>query len=677
MNDSKNQPTPSIEQYIEQLREKIRYHNYRYYVLDDPEISDAEYDGLMRELMELEGRYPHLISPDSPTQRVGAPPLDKFDTVRHTLPMLSLANAFREEEVREFDNRIRRILGWEQPVEYVVEPKIDGLAVELVYEHGILITGSTRGDGEIGENVTQNLKTLPSIPLRLLTFPGSPIPTRLEVRGEIYIETKDFQKLNRQREVDREPVFANPRNAAAGSLRQLDPQITARRPLKIFFYGAGLIEGCTFKTHWEMLEQFKKWGLRVNPENKICKNLTESFDYYLRMQEKRETLAYEIDGIVIKVNDLRLREELGEVSRSPRWALAYKFPPREATTQILDILVQVGRTGALTPVAKLKPVQLGGVQVSRASLHNQDEIERKGILIGDTVVVQRAGDVIPDVVRVLESARTGNERPFVFPTKCPVCGADVLRSEGEAVARCTGISCPAQLKERILHFTSKGAMDIQGIGRKLVDQLVSRGLVSDVADLYFLTEEKVLSLDRMGKKSARNILEALEKSKCPSLARFIYALGIRHVGEHLAKILADHFKNLETLQQASEEELKGIYEVGPQVARSIWVFFQQEETRQVLKKLKQANVMILESAETKKLKNLEGKTFVLTGELKRFTREEAKRFIEEQGGRVTSTVSKKTDFLVVGENPGSKLDKAKQWDIKLLNEEEFEKMLQI
>lgn len=665
----------AIEQQLEQLRSKIRYHNYRYYVLDDPEISDAEYDALMQELLELEKKYPLLVTPDSPTQRVGAPPLDKFETVRHTLPMLSLANAFEEEEVWEFDSRIKRFLGRGDTIDYVVEPKIDGLAIELVYEHGILTVGSTRGDGETGENVTQNLKTISAIPLRLLK--GDEFPARLEVRGEVYINTQDFQQLNKQRERSGEPLFANPRNAAAGSLRQLDPNITARRPLKVFFYGVGIVEGKTFTTHMEMLEQFKRWGLRVNPEIRLCKNFREVFDFYRQLQERRDTLGYEIDGIVIKVNDLRLREELGEISRSPRWALAYKFPPREATTQILDIVVQVGRTGALTPVAKLKPVQIGGVTVSRATLHNQDEIERKGILIGDTVVIQRAGDVIPKVVKVIESVRTGKEQQFVFPDKCPVCGADVLRSEGEAIARCTGISCPAQLKERVLHFASKGAMDVEGMGEKLVDQLVDKGLVSDMADLYFLTKENLINLDRMGEKSAQNILEALERSKQPTLARFIFALGIQHVGEHLARILADHFQDLENLAQASEDELQGIYEIGPEVAHSIYVFFQQEETRKLLEKLRQAGIQITRPEKAKKIKSLAGKSFVLTGTLEKFTREEAKKLIEDRGGRVVSSISEKTDFLIVGDKPGSKLDKAKQLGIRLLNEEEFENMLKV
>jgi DNA ligase (NAD+) len=677
MGKSKNQKDFAIKQQLEQLREKIRYHNYRYYVLDDPEISDAEYDTLMQELLALEKEHPPLISPDSPTQRVGAPPLDKFETVRHTIPMLSLANAFQEEEVREFDGRIKRVLGSENPIEYIVEPKIDGLAVELVYEQGILTIGSTRGDGENGENITQNLKTLFSVPLRLLSPSTDPLPTRLEVRGEVYIETRDFQKLNKQREDDGEPPFANPRNVAAGSLRQLDSSLTAKRPLKAFFYGVGIVEGKTFKTHWEMLEQLKTWGLRVNPENRVCKDLEAVFSSYKQFQEKRETLAYEIDGMVIKVNDLNLREELGEISRSPRWALAYKFPPREATTQILDIFVQVGRTGVLTPVAKLKPVPISGVLVSRASLHNQDEIERKGILIGDTVVVQRAGDVIPDVVRVVESARTGNERKFVFPTTCPICGSDVLKIEGEAAIRCMGISCPAQLKERILHFASKGAMDIDGLGDKLAEQLVAKQLVSDVADLYFLIHEKLMSLDRMGKKSAQNILEALERSKRPTLSKFIFALGIRHVGEHLARILADHFKSLESLARASEEELESIYEVGPQVAHSTYVFFQQAETLQILRKLQQAGIQIIEPSKALSLKELEGKTFVLTGTLRQFKREDAKRLIEERGGRVTSSVSEKTNFLVVGENPGSKLDAAKRLYIGLLDEAAFKKMLKI
>lgn len=657
---------------IEALREKIRYHNVRYYVLDQPEISDAEYDRLMRELEELEAVYPDLITPDSPTQRVGAQPVEEFGTVPHAVPMLSLSNALSEQEVWEFDARAKRLLGMEEDVAYVAEPKLDGLGVELVYEEGRLTVGSTRGDGFVGEDVTQNLRTVRAVPLVLV---GEGIPAWLEARGEVFMRLEDFEALNRRRMEQGEPVFANPRNAAAGSLRQLDPRITAERPLDIFFYAVGRIEGRSFETHWETLEALKGWGLRINPRNRRCAHIGEALSYYQELKEEREALGYEADGVVLKVDRLDLQRRLGERSRSPRWAVAYKFPPKQETTVIRDIVVQVGRTGALTPVAVMDPVRVGGVEVSRATLHNQDEVDRKDIRIGDTVVVQRAGDVIPEVVAVVTSKRTGKERRFELPDRCPVCGAEVLKLEGEAVARCTGMACPAQLKERIRHFASKRAMDIDGLGEKLVAQLVDKGLVKDVADLYGLMKDHIAGLERMADKSAQNLLDALEASKNRDPARVLYALGIRHVGEHVARVLIEAFGSIERLAGASEEELTATYEIGPEVARSVKTFFEQEENRRVIEKLKAAGVQFGVSEEKAEPMPLEGKRFVFTGALERFTREEAESLVERLGGRATSSVSKKTDYVVAGRDAGSKLDKARALGVRVLSEEEFEALV--
>ena len=483
---------------IEKLREELNFHNYRYYVLDDPVISDGSYDRLMRELEGLEKEYPHLITPNSPTQRVGAPPLDKFEEVRHAVPMLSLANAFEEAEVREFDGRVKRILKTDLDVEYCVELKIDGVAVELVYANGFFITGSTRGDGLVGENVTQNLKTVKSIPMALLPKKGRPLPSRLEVRGEVYLPLKAFQEFNLKRERSGESLFANPRNAAAGSLRQLDSSITAQRPLDIFCHGIGQFTGAALASQWELLDALQGWGFKVNPNRRRCKNIDRVFDYYREMDELRDELPYEIDGVVLKVNSFRHQETLGTIARSPRWALAFKFKPKQVTTKIVDIVVNVGRTGALTPTAVLEPVRVGGVTVSSATLHNQDEVDRKDVRIGDTVVVQRAGDVIPEVVQVIPEKRTGKEKKFRLPDRCPVCGSEVDRPEGEAVARCTGIACPAKLKETIIHFASRDAMNIDGLGEKIIEQLVDKGLIKDYADLYRLTLEDLLTLERMG-----------------------------------------------------------------------------------------------------------------------------------------------------------------------------------
>ena len=654
---------------IEELRELIRYHNYRYYVLDSPEISDAEYDRLFRELQELEEKFPEFVTPDSPTQRVGAQPAEEFGTVPHTIPMLSLDNAMDEEEVREFDERVKRFLGTDEDIEYVAEPKLDGLGVELVYERGRLVVGSTRGDGFVGEDVTQNLRTIRAVPLVLL---GDP-PERLEVRGEVIMHIEDFKELNRRRAEEGEPPFANPRNAAAGSVRQLDPRITASRPLDIFFYGVGQVVGREFSTHWEVLQALRSWGLRTNPLNRLCRNVDEAVDYYRELLKIREELPYEADGIVIKVNRLDLQRRLGEKARSPRWAIAYKFPPRQATTVIKDIVVQVGRTGVLTPVAIMEPVHVGGVEVKRATLHNQDEIDKKDVRIGDTVIVQRAGDVIPEVVAVVKERRTGKERPFRMPERCPVCGAKVVRLPDEAAHRCTNSACPAQVKERIRYFASKNAMDIEGLGVKLVAQLVDRGLVKDVGDLYFLTKEQLASLDRMAEKSAENLLEALERSKEREPARVLCALGIRHVGEHVARVLMDHFGSIDRLAEASADELESVPGIGPEVAGSVVDFFSHEENMRVLEKLKRAGLKF--EVEKEAAGPLSGKKFVFTGTLSSMTRSEAEELIRKLGGEASSSVSRRTDYVVVGENPGSKLERARQLGVKTITEEEFLRMV--
>jgi DNA ligase (NAD+) len=663
--------TESIRKRVERLREEIEYHNYRYYVLDQPEISDAEYDRLMKELEKLEEKYPELRSPNSPTQRVGAPPLEAFEIVRHTIPMLSLANAFDESEARDFDKRVKKFLGTSADIEYVAEPKFDGLAVELVYERGQFVVGSTRGDGVNGENITQNLRTMKTIPLQLIRK-EIPVPDRLEVRGEVIIQLDKFKELNRKREEMGEPPFANPRNAAAGSVRQLDSKITAGRPLEIYCYALGEVIGQTFKSQWDLLQTLPKWGLRTNPHTRKCRNIDEVLSYYHEMNEKRETLPYEIDGTVIKVNHFDLQARLGEIARSPRWALAFKFQPKQETTKIKDIRPQVGRTGALTPVALMEPVRVGGVEVSRATLHNQDEIDRLDVRIGDTVVIQRAGDVIPEVVEVITSKRTGTEKKFKMPSKCPVCGAEVIKEE--AIHRCIGLDCPAQLKGRIRHFASKRAMDIEGLGVKLIDQLVDKGLVKDVADIYYIKKQQLIELERMAEKSAQNIIDAIEKSKTKPLSKFLYALGIRNVGETTAEDLARHFHRLDDFFRLSEEDLMEVQGIGPEVAASVHQFFGDRKNRESIELLKKAGVKVIEP-KTKEKGKLVGKTFVFTGTLKDLGRDEARNLVESLGGVTASSVSKKVDYVVVGEDPGSKFDKAKELQIKILTEEDFKKII--
>lgn len=758
---------------IVSLRALINYHNRRYYQFDEPEISDAEYDRLMGELIALEQRFPDLVTPESPTQRVGAPPLEKFNTVTHLTPMLSLANAFSEQDILDFGTRVERLSGQSEPIRFVVEPKLDGVAVNLIYERGNLILGSTRGDGAVGEDVTLNLKTIHSIPLQIKPGKDLLVPDTLEIRGEVYIDIEAFKRLNKRRIKEGKPPFANPRNAAAGSLRQLDSKITAKRPLDIFCYGIGTVTGNPFKTHWEALQQLSHWEFRVNPLIRQTADIHECVRYYQEMTNLRKDLTYEIDGMVIKVDPLDTQNRLGAVSRSPRWAIACKFPATQETTVIEDIIVQVGRTGVLTPIAVMKPVRVGGVVVSRATLHNQNEIDKKNIRIGDTVIVQRAGDVIPEVVKVIESKRNGTERKFVMPATCRECGSKVVRLEDKVSYCCIGgLSCPAQRKGTILHFASRQAMDIDGLGEELVSQLVDNDLIKTPADLYKLSVSSLTNLERMADISASNLIAAIENSKHTTLGRFIYALGIPNVGEATAKDLAKFFGNLDRLMQAYPKTIEYIPNIGPEVAKSIHHFFAEPHNQEVIKQLKASGVQWNEPQDSKAIKSdtlsvllnrlrekdneinwngipgmgkkkagliantfgtleklmeadmstlqqinginhklareiidffkdhynlkvieqlreygvhwdeevheipastslISGKVFVLTGTLAHFNRDEAKTKIEALGGRVSGSVSRKTDFIVVGAEPGTKLNDARQLGIEVLNEEKF------
>lgn len=665
--------TTSAKVRIAELRSAIERHNRLYYLEDSPEVTDAEYDTLFRELRELEERFPNLATSSSPTRRVGAQPLEKFSRVSHRIPMLSLENSLTEEEIIDFDERVKRFLAFPQDrdIEYACEPKMDGLAVELIYERGNFSGGSTRGDGFTGEDVTLNLKTVKTIPLRLdVDVP----PERLEVRGEIYLALKAFQRLNAEREEEGEQTFANPRNAAAGSLRQLDSRITARRPLSLFCYGPGVVEGHEFRSQSEFLGTIAAWGLPVNPLSTKVTGLRGVLDYYRRIAEMRDTLDYEIDGVVVKVDSFQLQRELGEKSRSPRWAVAFKFPPRQACTVVEDIVPQVGRTGVITPVANLRPVEVSGVVVSRATLHNWDELQKKDIRIGDTVMVERAGDVIPAIVRALPEKRTGNERQVPVPVRCPECGSEAVRITGEVAVRCPDLSCPAQIREAIIHFASRNAMDIEGLGDKYIEQLLRLGLVKDISDLYYLNRSDFMRFERMGDKLADNLLNAIDRSKKRKLSRFIHALGIRHVGEHTAKLLASAFGAMENLEKASEEKLLSIREVGPQVAQSIVSFFRNPRNIETINRMISAGVSPIEE-ERRVGGRFSGMTFVFTGALARFTREEAKRLVENEGGHAAGSVSRKTDFVVAGTEAGSKLDKARGLGVKILSEEEFLSMM--
>jgi DNA ligase (NAD+) len=652
---------------IERLIEQIRQWDYQYYVLDDPTVPDSEYDRVFRALQALEQAHPALISKDSPTQRVGGLPLKTFSSITHRVPMLSLNNALDEEEAIAFDRRVREGLGLTD-VEYAVEPKFDGLAITLTYEHGVFVQGATRGDGFTGEDVTANLRTIRALPMRLNT--PNP-PALFEVRGEVLMLKQDFERLNQAQEARGDKRFANPRNAAAGSLRQLDPNITANRPLTFFAYGLGAVDGMPVPpTHSAVMDLLATFRLPVARERSTVSGLQGLLDYYNAIGTKRQSLPYDIDGVVYKVNHLRQQEELGFVSRAPRWAIAHKFPAQEALTEVLDITVQVGRTGAITPVARLKPVFVGGVTVTNATLHNEDEVRRKDVHIGDTVSVRRAGDVIPEVVNVVAERRPSDARAFVMPSACPICGSHIVRLQDEAVARCSGgLFCPAQRKQAILHFASRRAMDVEGLGDKLVDQLVDNSLVHTLSDIYRLDMTTLSGLERMAEKSAQNILDALEKSKSTTLARFIYALGIRNVGEATAKDLARHFGNLQHLQSADIEQLLEVSDVGPIVAESIRDFFSEQHNREVIAQLIDAGVHWQDTeGRGTTTGHLSGKTLVLTGTLPTMSRDKAKELIEAAGGKVSGSVSKKTDYVVAGAEAGSKLDKAQELGVPILDE---------
>ncbi len=676
---------------IDHLRDQIRRHNYRYYVQNNPEILDSEYDLLFRRLQELEESWPDLITSDSPTQRVGAEPVDEFPTYRHATMMLSLANAFDLEEVRQWQGRVYRGLGLVEQMEdatrpdldqvtFIAEPKYDGTAIELIYEYGALQAGATRGDGHTGEEVTGNVRTIRNIPLSLRGDPGAGagVPSLLEVRGEVLLLRADFAELNRRRVEAGEPEFANPRNAAAGSLRQLDPRITAARPLLFYAYGVGRVEGLpdrSYSRHDEVLELLSEWGFCTADRFTITSSLEEIHNFYETLLADRDKAPYEADGVVIKVNDLDLQAALGQVSRSPRWAIAYKFPAQQATTVVNDIIISVGRTGALTPTADLQPVEVGGVTVSRATLHNRNELRNKDIRIGDTVIVQRAGEVIPEVVRVLKEKRPRGRKEFGFPERCPVCGSEVVQPEGEIVIRCVNLSCPAQVKERLFHWGSREAMDVDGLGEKLVDQLVERGLVNDPADLYELTVEQLAELDRMAELSARNLVDALERTKEATLDRFLVALGIRHVGTHVAGVLARESGDLKTLMEMDAESLESINEVGPEVASQVVAFFSRTENQKLIDRLLKSGITPSwppeGSGPVSGGTDLSGVIFVFTGELESMTRDEAERLVESLGGRATGSVSSRTGYVVAGPGAGSKLEKAGELGVEILNEEEF------
>ena len=662
-------------QEIAALSEQLRYHDYRYYVLDSPEIADAEYDQLMGRLRELEAAYPELVQPSSPTQRVSGRPLAGFGQVEHRIPLLSLDNATTQEELWDFDGRIQRWL--QGPVIYVVEPKIDGLAISLTYEDGVFVRGATRGDGERGEDITQNLRTINSIPLRLR---GEDLPPIVEVRGEAYMDRRAFDDLNRRRGEMGETLFANPRNAAAGSLRQLDPSVTASRRLIVFMYAIGYYEGIELTTHWQVLEYLREVGFRVNPLIERCSDVEAVWKYCERIESQRDELVYDIDGVVVKVDNLAAQAALGATGRSPRWAIAFKYPAEEATTIVEDIIVQVGRTGALTPLALLTPVEVAGSTVSRATLHNADILRAKDVRIGDTVIIRKAGDVIPEIVMPVESKRTGEERVFTMPSHCPVCNAEVQRLPGEAVTRCIGTACPAQLVESLVHFAARGAMDIEGLGPALVSQLVEAGLVKDPADLYYLDGSALRTLPRMGEKSVDNLLRAIEASKSRPLARVIYALGIRLVGEAASRELAMHFQTMEHMMAASREELQKVDLVGDKIAESVIAFMAEPQNRGVIERLAKSGVNMSEATEevysTEAPSPLAGKTVVLTGSLRRYTRQEAAELVRALGGKVTSSVSRNTDYVVAGQDPGSKYTRAQELGVKILSEADLESLVE-
>ncbi|WP_286886980.1 NAD-dependent DNA ligase LigA [Aneurinibacillus sp. UBA3580] len=656
-------------QRVEELRDMIEQHNYLYYVKDDPQISDYEYDKLMQELIRLEGEFPELLTPDSPTQRVGGTPLEFFEKVEHTTPMLSLGNAFDEQDLRDFDRRVRQGLGVEGPVRYVCELKIDGLAVSLRYENGRFTRGATRGDGRIGEDITQNLRTIRSLPVKLKK------PLTLEVRGEAFMPRRAFERLNKERLEREEPLFANPRNAAAGSLRQLDPKIAASRSLDIFLYSIVGEDILPVDTHSGALDMLEELGFKVNPERRICEGIDEVIAMVEGWRERRSELAYDIDGMVVKVDRLSYQEELGYTAKSPRWAIAFKFPAEEVVTVLRDIEITVGRTGAITPTAILDPVSLAGTTVQRASLHNGDIIREKGIMIGDHVVVKKAGDIIPEIVAVKADMRTGEEKPYHMPTHCPACESELVHLEEEVALRCINPQCPAQIREGIIHFVSRNAMNIDGVGEKVVTQLYEHEMIRSVADLYYLQREELLQLERMGEKSVDNMLKAIEASKSNSLERLLFGLGIRFVGEKAARLLAQHFGTMEALQKGTEEEIVSIHEIGTKIAESVVKYFEKPEVTETINRLREAGVNMeykgLRTEDVKTDSPFSGKTVVLTGTLENVTRKEAQQMIEVRGGKVSGSVSKKTDLVVAGEAAGSKLTKANELGIQVIDEKTF------
>ncbi|MED0738256.1 NAD-dependent DNA ligase LigA [Aneurinibacillus thermoaerophilus] len=656
-------------QRVKELRKIIEQHNYYYYVKDSPQISDYEYDQLMQELIHIETEFPELLTPDSPTQRVGGAPLESFEKVEHSIPMLSLSNAFDEQDLRDFDRRVRQGLGVEGPIGYICELKIDGLAVSLRYENGRFVRGATRGDGRTGEDITQNLRTIRSLPLVLKK------PLTIEVRGEAFMPRRAFERLNKERAMREEPLFANPRNAAAGSLRQLDPKIAASRSLDIFLYSVVGEDTLPVDTHSGSLSMLEELGFKVNPERRVCEGIEEVISFIEGWTEKRGELPYDIDGMVVKVDRLAYQEELGHTAKSPRWAIAYKFPAEEAITILRDIEVTVGRTGAITPTAILDPVQLAGTTVQRASLHNEDIIREKGIMIGDHVVVKKAGDIIPEIVEVKVDKRTGDEQPYHMPTHCPACDSELVRLDEEVALRCINPQCPAQIREGIIHFVSRNAMNIDGVGEKVVTQLYEKGLVRSVADLYYLDREELLKLERMGEKSVDNMLNAIEASKNNSLERLLFGLGIRFVGEKAARLLAQHFGTMEALQNATEEEIVTVHEIGTKMAESIVKYFAKPEVVETIERLREAGVNMeykgLRPEEVDADSPFAGKTVVLTGTLASVTRKEAQHMIEARGGKVSGSVSKRTDLVVAGEAAGSKLGKANELGIQVIDEKTF------
>jgi len=655
-------------QKIKKLREEIKHHEKKYYIDNDPQISDYEFDLLVKKLEELEKQFPKLITPESPTQRVGEQPLEGFVSIQHRTPMLSLDNCYSVEELREFEGRIQKLLP-SKKIEYVTELKIDGLGISVFYREGKFDQAVTRGDGLRGDDVTANVKTIRSIPLEISN------PKEIEVRGEIYLPFRSFEKINKEREKKGEPLFANPRNAAAGSLRTLDPREVASRQLDLFLYYI-FVEGKEMPTQWENLKMLQELDFKTNPIARHCTHLDEVISFYEEWQEKRDNLDYDVDGVVVKVNSTDQRKFLGFTAKFPRWAISFKFPARQATTRVKDIIIQVGRTGALTPVAILEPVQLSGITISRSTLHNEDEIKRKDIRIGDTVLIERSGDVIPHVVSVMKEKRTGKEKKLVWPSSCPVCHSSTFRPEGEAISRCVNPSCPAKIKESILHFAWRRAMNIEGLGEALVNQLLEEKLIQKIPDLYKLKHEDLVRLERMGPKSSQNLLDEIEKTKQTNLDRLIYALGIRFVGERTAQALASHFKNLENLAKASSKELIQIEDVGPKVAESIVFFFKQPENIELIERLKEASLNFsFREADRREGLPLAGQTFVLTGSLESLTREEAAELIEAAGGTVSSSVSSRTDYVIVGESPGSKLTKAKKLGIRTIEEKDFLKLI--